>query len=54
MLAGLNPYYQAKHFEYRVAGYKSLPQLSDLLDLGHRVLSAIKPVCEASVGVRRA
>ena len=54
MVAVLNPYYKAKHFEYRVTGYKSLPQLSDLLSLGQRVLAAIKPICEASVGVHRA
>ena len=49
----LNPYYKAKHFEYRVTGYQSLPQLQDLLDLGDRILAAIKSVCEASVGVVR-
>lgn len=54
IVAVLNQYYKAKHFEYRVTGYKILPQLSDLLSLGQRVLAAIKPVCEASVGVHRA
>jgi hypothetical protein len=54
MVAALNPYYKAKHFEYRVTGYMSLPQLSDLLAFGQRLLVAIKPICEASVGAHRA
>lgn len=54
ILAVLNPYYKSKHFEYRVTGYMSVPQINELLDLGQRVLASIKPICEASVGVRRA
>ena len=53
MIGQLNPYYKAKHFEYRVTGFQSLPQLQDLLGLGDRILTAIKSVCEASVGVVR-
>ena len=52
MVGILNPYYKAKHFEYRVTGFMSLPQLQNLLDLGDRVLAAIKSDCEASVGLK--
>ena len=49
----LNRYYKEKYFEYRVTGFKSLPQIQDLLSLGQRILEAIKSTCEASVGVVR-
>lgn len=51
-IALLNPYYKAKHFEYRVTGYRSLPSPDDLLQLGRRILAAIRPICEASVGIQ--
>lgn len=53
MIGLLSPYYKAKHFEYRVTGYKSVPQMQDLLSLGDRILTAVKSVCEASVNVIR-
>ncbi|EAR22125.1 hypothetical protein [Nitrococcus mobilis] len=40
-IASLNTYYKAKHFEYRVTGYKSLPAPKALLALGTRLLAAI-------------
>lgn len=52
-LALFTPYYKAKHFEYRVTGYKQLPSPQSLLDLGNHLLAAIRPICEASVGVVR-
>ncbi len=54
MLSVLNLSYKAKHFEYRVTGFKQLPQIQDLLDFANRVLTSIKPICEVSIGVRRA
>lgn len=53
MVGLLNPYYKAKHFEYRVTGFQSLPLVQDLLSLADRILASIKTVCEASVGVVR-
>jgi hypothetical protein len=53
MIGQLNGYYKAKHFEYRVTGYQSLPKPQDLIGLGERMLSSIKSVCETSVGVVR-
>lgn len=49
----LSPYYRAKHFEYRVTGYKQLPSPQTLLTLGDGLLAAIRPICEASAGVVR-
>ncbi|CAH9019650.1 hypothetical protein [Candidatus Nitrosacidococcus sp. I8] len=53
MIDILNPYYKNKHFEYRDKGYKELPQPHDLLNLGDRILIAIKPACEANAGIHR-
>jgi hypothetical protein len=53
-ISALNQYYKAKHFEYRVTGYRSLPPTESLLVLGNRLLAAIRPICEASVGAARA
>lgn len=53
IIGQLNVYYKAKHFEYRVTGYQSLPQPQDLIGLGERMLSSIKSICEASVGIVR-
>lgn len=49
----LSPYYMAKHFEYRVAGTRRLPPPEGLLDLGIRLMAAIRPLCEANVGIVR-
>jgi hypothetical protein len=51
MIGQLNGHYKDKHFEYRVTGYMSLPLLPDLIALGERMLSSIKSVCMARIGI---
>ena len=52
-IALLSPYYKAKHFEYRVAGYQSLPDPVSLIALGNKLLAATRDRCIASVGAAR-
>jgi hypothetical protein len=53
MISAFNGYYQTKKFEYRVTGLYHLPPPKDLIDLGERMLTAIKSICVASAGVVR-
>jgi hypothetical protein len=53
MISAFNGYYQIKKFEYRVTGRYYLPPPENLIDLGERMLKAIKSICEASAGVVR-